>query len=174
VGPPLAPHGPRRVSEMRRQAIALRPVRESDLDALFDQMRDPAAVRMAAFTPDDPDDRQRFNAHMAKVLDSRENTTRAITWNGHMVGSVASFVVEGQTEVTYWIDRAVRGRGIASRALSLFLEVVQIRPLYARAASDNAASLRVLEKTGFRVVDTEVSFAPARGVEIEETILRLG
>jgi RimJ/RimL family protein N-acetyltransferase len=51
---------------------------------------------------------------------------------------------------------------------------VGIRPLYARAASDNAGSLRVLEKTGFRVIDTEVSFAPARGGEIEETILQLG
>jgi RimJ/RimL family protein N-acetyltransferase len=56
----------------------------------------------------------------------------------------------------------------------LLLEVVRIRPLYARAASDNAGSLRVLEKTGFRIIDTEVSFAPARGAEIEETILRLG
>src|SRR5680860_458721 len=45
-------------------------------------------------------------------------------------------------------------------ALSLFLEVVRIRPLYARAASDNAGSLRVLGKTGFRIIDTEVSFAP--------------
>jgi RimJ/RimL family protein N-acetyltransferase len=56
----------------------------------------------------------------------------------------------------------------------LFLEVVRVRPLYARAASDNAGSLRVLEKTGFRIIGTEVSFAPARGAEIEETILQLG
>jgi hypothetical protein len=37
--------------------IALRPVGDGDLDALFDQMRDPEAVRMAAFTPEDPRDR---------------------------------------------------------------------------------------------------------------------
>jgi RimJ/RimL family protein N-acetyltransferase len=98
---------------------------------------------------------------------------RAITCNGKLVGSIASFVVEGETEVTYWIDRAAWGRGIASRALSLFLEVAQVRPLYARAATDNVASLRVLGKSGFRVIGTEVSFAPARGADIEETILRL-
>ncbi len=159
-------------------AIALRPVHESDLDVLFDQMRDPESVRMAAFTPDDPDDRQWFNGHTAKLLASPQITLRAVTCNEDLVGSIASFVVEGQTEVTYWevtywIDRAVWGRGIASGALALFLEVVRGRPLYARAASDNAASLRVLEKAGFRVVDTEVSFAPARRVDIEETILRL-
>jgi RimJ/RimL family protein N-acetyltransferase len=31
--------------------IALRPVADADLDALFDQMRDPESVWMAAFTP---------------------------------------------------------------------------------------------------------------------------
>src|SRR5216683_1676388 len=46
------------------------------------------------------------------------------------------------------------------------------RPLYARAASDNAVSLRVLKKAGFKAVGTECSFAPARKTEIEETILR--
>ena len=162
------------MNEIGEQAVILRPVHESDLDALFRLMSDPESVRMAAFTPEDPDDRQRFDAHMVRVMESPETTPRAITWEGELVGSIGSFVVEGQTEVTYWIDRAVWGRGIASRALSLFLEVVRIRPLYARAASDNAGSLRVLEKSGFRIIDTEVSLAPARGAEIEETILQLG
>ena len=31
--------------------VALRPVQDGDLDALFEQMRDPEGVRMAAFTP---------------------------------------------------------------------------------------------------------------------------
>jgi RimJ/RimL family protein N-acetyltransferase len=48
------------------------------------------------------------------------------------------------------------------------------RPLHARAASDNRGSLRVLERAGFTVVGTEVSYANARGTEIEETVLRLG
>lgn len=161
------------VDDFGEQPVALRSLHESDLDALFRQMSDPESVRMAAFTPEEPDDRQRFDAHMSRVTKSPENTNRAITWKGDLVGSIASFVVEGQTEVTYWVDRAVWGRGIASQALVLFLEVVRTRPLHARTASDNAGSLRVLEKAGFRIIDTEVSFAPGRGAEIEETILRL-
>ena len=47
------------------------------------------------------------------------------------------------------------------------------RPLHARAASDNIGSLRVLEKAGFRRVGVNRDFAPGRGEEIEETILRL-
>jgi len=45
--------------------------------------------------------------------------------------------------------------------------------LYARAASDNAGSLRVLQKCGFKAVGTEKSFAAGRNEDIEETILRL-
>ena len=153
--------------------IALRSVEDADLDALFDYMRDPEAVWMAAFTTEDPGDRQAFDAHMARVRSSRDNTTRAITCDGQLVGSIASFVSGDQTEVTYWIGRPAWGRGIASQALELLLRLVPVRPLHARAASDNIASLRVLQKAGFTVIGTENSYAPARHREIEETILRL-
>jgi RimJ/RimL family protein N-acetyltransferase len=153
--------------------VALRPVEDEDLDALFEQMRDPEGVWMAAFTPDDPDDRNWFDEHMATVRNAPDITMRAVTCDGHLAGSIASFVAEGQTEVTYWIDRALWGQGIATRALALLLELVPTRPLYARAASDNAGSLRVLRKSGFTAIGTEKSFASGRNAEIEETILRL-
>jgi RimJ/RimL family protein N-acetyltransferase len=153
--------------------IALRAVEDSDLDALFDQMRDPESVWMAAFTAENLDDRSVFDAHMARLRSSPGITLRAVTRDGQLVGSVGSFVAEGHTEVTYWIDRAAWGGGVASRALVLLVDLVPVRPLHARAASDNAGSLRVLQKAGFKVSGTENSFAPARNSEIEETILRL-
>lgn len=153
--------------------VALRPVEDSDLDALFDQKRDPESVWMAAFTAEDPADRAAFDAHMASVRNSPEITMRAVTCDGRLVGSIASFVADGEAEVTYWIDRAAWGGGIATQALALLLDLVPVRPLYARAASDNARSLRVLQKAGFTVIGTETSFATARNSDIEETILRL-
>jgi RimJ/RimL family protein N-acetyltransferase len=153
--------------------VALRPVEDSDLDALFDQMREPESVWMAAFTPEVPDDRDAFDAHMARVRSSPDGTLRAVTCNGQLVGSIASFVADGQTEVTYWIARDAWGRGIATKALALLLEMVPVRPVYARAASDNAGSLRVLQKLGFEIVGTETSFAAGRSADIEEAILRL-
>ena len=60
---------------------------------------------------------------------------------------------------------------MASRALELLLELVTVRPIYARAASDNVGSLRVLSRAGFAFVATERSYANARGTEIEETLL---
>jgi RimJ/RimL family protein N-acetyltransferase len=153
-------------------AVALRAVTDADLDALFDQMRDPESVRMAAFTSDDPDDRPAFDAHMAMVRSAPDTTLRAVTCEGQLVGSISTFVMEGHTEVTYWIERAAWGRGIASRALELLMDLVPARPLHARAASDNVGSLRVLQKSGFKVIGTENSFEAGRDSTIEETILR--
>ena len=152
--------------------IALRPVEESDLDTLFDQMRDPESVWMAAFSAEHPDDKTTFYTHMTKQKNSPDITLRAVTCNGRVVGSIASFVFQGQTEITYWIDRAAWGRGIASRALTLFLDLVPTRPLYAYVASDNNGSLRVLQKAGFKTIGTETSFAHVRNSQIKETILR--
>jgi len=153
--------------------IALREVRDDDLDGLFAQMRDPQSVQMAAFTPDDPDDRAAFDAHMNKVLNDPKITHRAITEDGRLVGSIACFVIEGHTEITYWLDRAVWGRGVATRALAAFLELVPTRPLRARAASDNIGSLKVLQRAGFTITGTEIAYARARNTKIEETTLVL-
>jgi RimJ/RimL family protein N-acetyltransferase len=154
--------------------VTLRPIEDDDLDAVFEFMRDPESVWMAAFTAEDPDDREAFDAHWRKVRARTDVTNRVIVRDGRVVGTIACFVMEGDTEITYWIDRAVWGQGVAGRALALLLEEVTVRPLYGRAASDNAGSIRVLTKAGFEKVGTDVGYAPARKEEIEETIMRLG
>jgi RimJ/RimL family protein N-acetyltransferase len=159
--------------KVRMPQFALRPVLESDVDAIFEQMRDPESVCMAAFTAKDPNDRNAFDAHMAKIMSSSENRLRAIICDSRLVGTIGSYISEGATEVWYWIDRTCWGQGIASRALGLFLDEIPVRPIRARAASDNAGSLRVLQKAGFHPIGSEVAFAAGRAIEIEETILEL-
>ena len=96
-------------------------------------------------------------------------------FEGHVVGHVFSYRDDefGQTEVSYWIGKSYWGTGIATKALSLFLRRVTERPLYARAVKDNVASLRVLEKCGFAIVDEGRGFANARNAEVEEFVLKL-
>jgi RimJ/RimL family protein N-acetyltransferase len=153
--------------------VTLRLIDDADLDALFDQMRDPESVRMAAFTAKDPDDRETFDSRMAKSRTAPDGTVRAVISDGRLVGSIASFVMDGEPEITYWIDRSVWGQGIASQAVALLLDAVRVRPIYARAASDNVGSLKVLQRAGFRVIGTATSYANARRSDIEETVLRL-
>ena len=78
--------------------------------------------------------------------------------------------MEGDREVTYWIGREDWGRGIATRALQEFLQLEAARPLYARAASDNAASIRVLTKCGFLIVGEGRGFAHGRNEETDEVV----
>jgi RimJ/RimL family protein N-acetyltransferase len=89
------------------------------------------------------------------------------------VGHVLSFEQFGEREVSYWIGREYWGQGIATQALAQFLDTLETHPLYARAAKDNIASIRVLEKCGFRISGKDKGFANGRGKEIEEFILKL-
>ncbi|MER6954786.1 MULTISPECIES: GNAT family N-acetyltransferase [unclassified Streptomyces] len=152
--------------------IDLRRVHDSDLPVFYRQQNDPEALRMAAFTPQDPADRDAFDAHWEKIRASSA-VLRTILADGDVVGSAAVYGEPGEREVTYWVDRAYWGQGIATAALSALVVEVPERPLFARAAADNAGSLRVLEKCGFRATARAAGYANARGAEIEEIVLRL-
>ena len=157
------------------KSVQLRDVIESDLPILFEQQLDPDANYMAAFTARDPTDRDAFMAHWARILGDETITIKTILFNGQVAGSVASYKDEefGELEITYWIGKEYWGKGIATRALSTFLDYVPVRPLYGRAAKDNVASLRVMEKCGFIICGEGKGFAYARGKEVEEYILKL-
>lgn len=162
------------VSNSDTANVVLRDVIASDLPIFFEHQLDPEANRMAAFTAKDPTDKDAFMAHWTRNLGNETGTIQTILFNRQVVGYVSSYVDEdGRLEVSYWIDRSYWGKGIASRALSLFLDYIKVRPLYARAAQDNIGSLRILEKCGFTRIGENKGFANARGTEIKEYILRL-
>jgi RimJ/RimL family protein N-acetyltransferase len=153
--------------------VALREVHDSDLPVFYRQMNDPESLRMAAFTAEDPADRNTFDAHWTRLRSSSDVVVRTVLADGDVVGNAAVYGEPGEREVTYWVDRAYWGKGIATAALRGLLAEVRERPLYARAAADNAGSLRVLEKCGFRVTAQATGYAAARGEEIDEVVLLL-
>ena len=158
---------------MAHVKVSLRPIEDRDLDAIYRQVTDPESIRMAAFTAANQTDHRAFLDRMSRLRADGSVSYRVIDVDGAVAGTIASFRIDDQPEVTYWVDRAQWGKGIASAALRILLAETAERPLYARAASDNVGSLRVLEKAGFRRVGVNRDFAPGRGEEIEETILRL-
>jgi RimJ/RimL family protein N-acetyltransferase len=153
--------------------VQLRDMSGNDLPIFFEQQLDPAANYMAAFTAKDPTDRVAFNTHWAKVLADRSITIKTILYDGQVAGSILSHAWSGEPEISYWLGKEYWGKGIATKALELFLEVQKARPLYARVAKDNIASLHVLNKSGFAVSGESKWFSNARSQEVDELILVL-
>ncbi|WP_030909030.1 GNAT family N-acetyltransferase [Streptomyces sp. NRRL F-5126] len=155
--------------------VTLREVLDEDLPLFFAMMRDPRAVRMAAFTHEDPDDRAHFDAHWSRIrAPGGTNVLRTVLVDGAVGGMTGLYGEPGEREVTYWIDRALWGRGVATRALrSLLALVPDERPLYAHAAADNEGSLRVLRACGFEPTGEAMGYANARRGPVRELHLTL-
>jgi RimJ/RimL family protein N-acetyltransferase len=159
-------------SEKHEVNITLRDITVDDLDIFFSHLSDPDAIEMAAFTAEDPNDRNAFNSHWERLMKNESIIKKTILFEGDVAGHIIRFEQFGNTEVTYWIGKEYWGKGIVTDALKQFLAILDERPLYARAAKDNLASIRVLEKCGFVLIAVEKGFAKARGREIEEVVMK--
>lgn len=183
---------------MNQMRVTLRPVQREDLEILFRQVNEPEGMRMVGSVRDSHTDRDAYMARWETIFANAKVIPRAIILSGGdmsgegeggegsevIAGSIACFervaepsrpcrILPGP-EIGYWLGRAFWGKGIASEAVRLFVAEVPTRPLYARASSDNVASLRVLQKAGFREIGREMFFANMRGQEIEETLMVVG
>lgn len=153
--------------------VSLRSVRDSDIVTFFEHQLDPVSRHMAAFTSTAAGDWDAFVERWDKIQSDESIIARAIIFEGQVAGNIISFERYGQREVGYWLGREFWGKGIATAALSQFLQELTIRPLHARVAKDNVASRRVLEKCGFKLEREAKGFANARGEEIGEYVMRL-
>ncbi len=145
-------------------ALRLRPWRLDDLPALLTTHRDPVLRRwLATSLTDETDARQWLDAQaagwasatrfsFAVVADEEDNAPI-----GHVVVKVGT---AGVAEVGYWTAPAVRGQGIASRALDTVSRwalgtqnLVHLTRLDLLHAKDNRASCRVAEKCGYLLHD---------------------
>ncbi len=149
----------------------MREALDGDLPVLFEHQRDPEANEMAAFPAREWGP---FVAHAARVHVDPTVTSRTILVDGQVAGSIVCWLDEtGERDVGYWLGREFWGRGLATRTLATFLELVPDRPLHARVAKHNAGSRRVLEKCGFAIVDDDHWPSGIGPDDVEEWIFRL-
>lgn len=130
-------------------AILIRPTMPGDLAALFAIQSEPEGNAMAGTKART---REVFFGTWDRIFADPAVNGQVIELGGAIVGSVACFQAEGRDCVGYWIAHAHWGKGIASRALVMFLAEERRRPLHATAARTNTVSHRILEKCGFRCV----------------------
>lgn len=151
----------------------LKPTEIADLEHLFRFQCDEEGGYLAAFMPKDPTDKAAYLAKMTPLLSDATVNNQTIFVNGTLIGSIAKFVMHGDAEITYWIDKDHWGKGITTKALEKFLAIEHTRPLFGRTAFDNFGSQRVLEKCCFKKIGTDKGFANTRQEEIEEFIYKL-
>ncbi|GGN72186.1 N-acetyltransferase GCN5 [Actinoplanes lobatus] len=131
--------------------VGLRTVEVEDIEVLYRQESDPEALRRANFP-------RRSHAAFVehwnrRVLGDPSVRARAITADGGLAGSIVAWWQDGRRMVGFWLDRELWGRGIGTRALTLFLEQETTRPLYGEADVRNAASIRLLKRCGFEELE---------------------
>lgn len=84
---------------------------------------------------------------------SRESFLIEDARTGERHGNLAVEIEDGIGDISYWIAAESRGRGIASRALALFVdwihENLDVRELRLWTHVDNAPSRAVAERVGF-------------------------
>lgn len=157
----------------KKYEIELRPTTVADLDILFQFQLDLEGRHLAAFMSQDSTHKEAYLAKYTRLLNDPTVNNQTIIADSEIVGSIAKFVMEGDAELTYWIDRQFWGKGVATNALKNFLNLETARPLFGRVAFDNLGSRKVLENCGFVKIGTDRGFANARQAEIEEFIYRL-
>lgn len=104
-----------------------------------------------------------------------------------LAGEVVRVIDDGQAQglcsvsrdgaLGYWLGRAARGRGYAQEAARAMLAhafgPLKHTRLSARVYADNAPSIRVLSKLGFRRVGSDRSFSLGRGAAADGHVMEL-
>lgn len=93
-----------------------------------------------------------------------------------MIGIEADAVADGP-RLGYWLGQPHWGRGLATEAAAAMVHAYFAYAggavLTANARVENAASRRVLEKSGFAACGTAIQSVPARGGEVAVDLFRL-
>lgn len=131
--------------------VTLRAMYESDLPVFFEHQNDKGAEELVGLPSRGLDD---FFDHWQKVMANPSIILRTILMEDEIAGYLCSFIKEAdEREVGYQLGRAFWGKGIATRALQLFLPLIPYRPLYGVTPTHNVGSQKVLIRCGFVLMD---------------------
>jgi len=147
----------------------LREVVDEDIPVFFEQQNDPEAIEMAAFPPREWEP---FRAHWDRIRQDETCVTKTIVSDGQVAGNIGSWQRDDRRYVGYWLGREFWGKGLATQALAELVEELE-RPLYAEVSTTNIGSIRVLEKCGFKVIETTVEHGEALGEDVDLLVMEL-
>lgn len=164
----------------RTKRLTLRPGWREDAAVLTDTIAHEAvAMRLARLPwPYAIGDAEAFLTVPRGPEDARFLILSHETRTPRMVGGIGlNPLGDGAYELGYWLTPGAWGRGYATEAGRIVLEMARhslpVRRVQASHHLDNNASRRVLTKLGFREVRREPHFSLAHGREIDCAVMAL-
>lgn len=152
--------------------IRLRDCEASDLAAFYAFESDTDAARVVNFPHRS---RLAFDAHWNDdILGDASVDKCTVLVNGAVAGNIVCWGAEDEREIGYWFGREFWGRGVGTASVRAFVRGVERRPLYAKVATANVGSVRLLEKCGFAIVETFTAPNAYGPGEVEHVKARLG
>jgi RimJ/RimL family protein N-acetyltransferase len=145
--------------------ITLRAPRTADVDRITVAAQDPVTQRWALALP-----RPYHREHAVAFLEHSAAEAQAGTGYSFVAADdedrvIAAMRVGADGEIGYWVAPDARGRGVATRAVTLLRDWARdelgLERMVMRIHPDNVVSCRVAEKAGF--VDTGERRIPNRG-----------
>ncbi len=136
--------------------ITLRPLREEDIDLIYQACQDPT---ISSFTrvpyPYDREMAEEFVRGCDISYRSRQGIVFAIEVGGSFAGTIGLHGIQLSdhcAEIGYWIEQSHRGKGLCTSAvrtlLDFSLQVMEFRRIEGMADYNNVASQRVMERAG--------------------------
>ena len=169
--------------EIKTERLVLRPLELSDAPA-FSQLA--SDYDIAKMTGSLPHPMPLYSAEF-KIMSLRNRKQRGLAYpyaitldGGELIGVMDLFrsAPNAALEIGYWIGKPYWGQGLSTEAAKAVItearETLGVEALIAGAFADNPASLRVLEKLGFKQTGkTEMYFSMGRMEKALSLDLRL-
>jgi RimJ/RimL family protein N-acetyltransferase len=147
--------------------ITLRAPRAADIDRITGAAQDPETQKWALALP-----RPYHREHAVAFLEHSAAEAQAGAGYSFVAADgedrvIAAISVGAAGEIVYWVAPDARGRGVASRAVTLLRDWAHdelgLRRMVMQIHPDNVVSCRVAEKAGF--VDSGERRIPNKGVD---------
>ena len=144
---------------LRSRRFVLRPFRKGDEESLRRSISDKHISRFTITIPypyNMKDARKWIMSCLAEGRKKRKVEVRfAIDRAGEVIGGISLMHIDGhKAELGYWLARSCWRQGImtsASKLVCVFgFRQLKLRRIYATVLPENKASIRVLEKAGFK------------------------
>ena len=161
ASPFLLPPAPVRL-DVVRERVRLRPVVDTDVEAMVAYRGDPDVCRFLPFEPQSADDIRKRIGYLfggTSIEGERGGVVLAIEQldDAAVIGDVVLFHLDaaaGSAEIGWVMSPAAAGRGLATEAVRALVDtafsVYGLRRLVARIDADNVRSIALAERVGMR------------------------